>query len=284
MKEAVKTLIHYPVYYHTCYDEMKKRGFNVDGEQWASDVKKVVQKLNLNPTHELNVISVGCGSGTVDKPIIDTLLTKHSSIRFIAIDPAVDELNKFKQLVKDNKDEWKNVVFDFQTTTIEEYLEVNGAQTFGFIVMSHSAYHFKDVATTVVDLYNRLVKGGMLFSKMIDGGWEKFSAKVGEYFTDPKFNFIGTHDVEDVVKRRIPNARYETKKRDYTMDITECFDEESQAGALLIDFITILYKFRETCKPEIKKIILEYLVECCQKEGDKMLLSTDERDIVIFKD
>ncbi|XP_077866893.1 uncharacterized protein LOC144355696 [Saccoglossus kowalevskii] len=248
MKEAVKTVTHYPVYYYTCYDEMKKRGFNVDGEQWASDVKKVVQRLNLDPTQGLNVMSVGCGSGTVDKPIIDILLTMYSSIRFIAIDPVVKELNKFKQLVKDNKDEWKNVVFDFQTTTIEEYLEVNGTQTFGFIVMSHSAYHFKDVETTVVDLYNRPVKGGMLFSKMIDGGWEKFLLKVGEYFTDPMYNFIGTHFIEDVIKRHIPNARYETKKREYTVNMVDCFDEESKAGAYMIDSTTVIYKFRETCK------------------------------------
>ncbi|XP_006816457.1 histamine N-methyltransferase-like [Saccoglossus kowalevskii] len=150
--------------------------------------------------------------------------------------------------------------------------------------MSHSAYHFKDVETTVVDLYNRLVKGGMLFSKMIDGGWEKFSVKVGEHFTDTKLHFIGTHFIEDVIKLRFPNARYETKKREYTVDMVDSFDEESQAGAYLIDFITLVYKFRETCKPEIKKKLLEYLVECCRKEGDKILLSTDERDLVIFKD
>ncbi|XP_006818869.1 histamine N-methyltransferase-like [Saccoglossus kowalevskii] len=122
--------------------------------------------------------------------------------------------------------------------------------------MSHSAYYFKDVETTVVDLYNRLVKGGMLFTKMVDGGWEKFGVEVGEYFTNPKLHFIGTHFLENVIKRRIPNARYETKKREHTVDITDCFDEESQAGAYLIDFTTLIYKFRETCKPEIKKKII----------------------------
>ncbi|XP_006825774.1 histamine N-methyltransferase-like [Saccoglossus kowalevskii] len=119
---------------------------------------------------------------------------------------------------------------------------------------------------------------------MDDGGWEKLSVKFGEYYTDPFYNFIGTHAIEDIINRRVPNVRYGSIKRELWMEVTECFDEKSQVGSNLLDFFTQIYKFRENCKPEIKKQILDYMqYECCKKEESRILLNTDETDLFIFR-
>ncbi|XP_002741056.1 histamine N-methyltransferase-like [Saccoglossus kowalevskii] len=282
MKEVIKTLNHYPMYYHAYYDTLMA---TVDVDQRKNDVMTVVKKLKLDGTKALNVLTIGCGNGKSDEPFIDNLLANYLNISYTAVEPVADELTKFEQLVKNKGDQWNNVTFDFRAITIEEYLEMNERKQFGMIIAAHSAYHFKDVECTILDLYNCLDKGGILFTRMDDGAWEKLSVKVGEYYTDPGYNCIGTRAIEDIINSRLTTVRYGSIKRELWLDVTECFDEESQVGSHIIDFLTQIYNFREIAKPEIKKQILEYMRdECCKKEENKVLFSKDEKDLFIFRD
>ncbi|XP_006812179.2 uncharacterized protein LOC100368511 [Saccoglossus kowalevskii] len=137
---------------------------------------------------------------------------------YIAVDPAANELLKFKDLVKTKAEEWYNVIFDFQDITIEQYLEVNGTRQFGMIVASHSVYYWNNLETTTMELYSSLLKGGMMFFKITGGGWEKLCAKVGKYYLDPDCNFIGVHTIEDIFKRNRPNVNYQTERRELWVD------------------------------------------------------------------
>nr|XP_006818016.1 PREDICTED: histamine N-methyltransferase-like [Saccoglossus kowalevskii] len=257
----------------------------VDVDQRKNDVMTIVKKLKLDGTKALHVLTVGCGNGQNEAPFIDNLLTNYPNITYTAVEPVADELTKFKQLVKNKGDQWHNVTFDFRAITIEEYMEMNERKEFGMIIAAHSAYHFKDVECTILDLYNCLIKGGILFTRMDDGGWEKLSVKVGTYYTDPCHNFIGTHAIEDIINHRIPNVRYGSIRRELWLDVTECLDEESQVGSYIIDFLTQIHNFRGIAKPEIKKQILDYMRdECCKKEENKILFSIDENDLFIFRD
>ncbi|XP_077870422.1 histamine N-methyltransferase-like [Saccoglossus kowalevskii] len=163
--EEIKSLGQYPVEFHHRYDVTKKHGKNVEGDSWIKDAKETFAKLDLDPTHELRVLSIGCGNGKVDEPIIDVLLKKYSKIHYIALDPMPDELRKFRELVKARGDEWKNVTFDFQEYTIKEHLRTNN-QPYGLVVASHSAYYFDDIEQIVMQLYDSLLKNGMLFIRM----------------------------------------------------------------------------------------------------------------------
>ncbi|XP_006824397.1 histamine N-methyltransferase-like [Saccoglossus kowalevskii] len=204
---------------------------------------------------------------------------------YTAVEPVADELKKFEQLVKNKRDQWHKVTFDFRAITIEEYLEMNERKQFGMISATHSAYYFKDLEETIMNLYECLVKGGILFTRMDDGGLEKFISKVGEYYTDQLCNFIGTHAIEDIINRRIPNVRYGSIKRELWFNVTECFGEESEIGSYIINVFTKIYNFREKAKPKIKKQILDYMRdECCKKEDSRILFNTDERDLFIFRD
>ncbi|XP_002738772.1 histamine N-methyltransferase-like [Saccoglossus kowalevskii] len=285
MPEEIKSLIYYPIHYHVTYDVVKKNGFNVDGERWANDAKKTFARLDLDPSEEMNAITLGCGNGKVDESIINTLLEKYSKIRYTAVDPLPDELGKFEKMAKDNEKKWQNVKFDFQATTVEEYLEKEKNKTFGLIVISQSAYHFNDIEGTLAQLYNdNLVKGGMFFIKMVAGGWEKVFLKIGEYYCDPKFHFLGSETVKNMLKRRIPDIKLEVVGRDNLVDVTECFDEKSQDGGYMLECLTQVHDFRNFCKPEIKKAFMEYFRdECCNKDGDKFFLRAGEADLIAFK-
>ncbi|XP_002737502.1 histamine N-methyltransferase-like [Saccoglossus kowalevskii] len=284
MREEIKSLIHYPIHYHVTYDVVKKNGFNVDGERWANDAKKTFARLELDPSEELNAITIGCGNGMVDEPIIDTLLNKYPKIRYTAVDPLPDELGKFEKMAKDNEKKWGNVKFDFQVTTIEEYLERVEKRKFGLIILSHAAYHFQNVEVTLAHLYkNNLVTGGMFFCRMISGGWEKLTLKIGEHYYDPDQGFIGSQTVKDMLKRQIPDIELEIVPRGCLLNVTECFDEQSQDGGYMLECMTQIYDFRSFCKPEIKKDIMEHLKnKCCKKEGDKYFLMADEEDLIAF--
>ncbi|XP_077869475.1 histamine N-methyltransferase-like [Saccoglossus kowalevskii] len=125
----------------------------------------------------------------------------------------------------------------------------------------------------------------MLYFKIGDGGSIKLHEKLGEYYRSSNYNFIGSHAIEDIFKRRLPHVRYQTKRRQLSVDVINCFDEEPQQGSYVIDFITQIYEFRVNCKPEIKKQLLNYMRdECCTKVGIMLLLNADEKDLIILKD
>ncbi|XP_077868388.1 histamine N-methyltransferase-like [Saccoglossus kowalevskii] len=131
----------------------------------------------------------------------------------------------------------------------------------------------------------QLLKEGMMFFKIAGGGWEKLGIIIGKYYRDPDYNFIGIHAIKDIFDRRLPNVKYQTKQRELWVDVTDCFNEKSQIGSYMIDFITQIYKFRDNCKPEIQKQILYYMRnECCNSGDTAILLNSDETSLIIFKD
>ena len=62
----------------------------------------------------------------------------------------------------------------------------------------------------------------------------------------------------------------------HTYDITDCFDLDSHAGELLLDFMTEQEHFHRSLTPEIRKGILDLLRSKCstEKEGRVMFNST----------
>ncbi|XP_077868774.1 histamine N-methyltransferase-like [Saccoglossus kowalevskii] len=215
---------------------------------------------------------------------LDAVSTE-ASVLVQAIDPFKDELAKFEKIAKDNEKKWQNVKFDFQATTIEEYLEKEKNTMFGLIVVSHSAYHFNDIEGTLAQLYNdKLIKGGIFFTKMVSGAWEKILQKVGEYYYDPKLHFLGSETLTDILRSQIPDIKLEIVRKDNLLNVTECFDEKSEEGGLILDGLTQVYNFRNFCKPGIKKTLMEYFEnELCNKEGDTFLFNAGEEYLIAFR-
>ena len=81
-------------------------------------------------------------------------------------------------------------------------------------------------------------------------------------------------------RRGIPYAQYRQRSR---VDITQCFDQASEDGRLLLDFLTQVLKFKETASEEFQKEVMEYLASshCSERTSEGQVLFNNDWDAVV---
>ena len=69
------------------------------------------------------------------------------------------------------------------------------------------------------------------------------------------------------------------------LEITKCFDEASEEGVLLVDFLTHVAKFKETATEDQQKQLMEYLASshCSEKDGERVLSNNDWDALIASK-
>ena len=69
------------------------------------------------------------------------------------------------------------------------------------------------------------------------------------------------------------------------VDITKCFDESSEDGRMVVDFLTHVLKFKETAPAELQREVMEYLAssDCSQKTSDGRVLFNSDWDAVVVQ-
>ena len=82
-------------------------------------------------------------------------------------------------------------------------------------------------------------------------------------------------------RRGIPYTQHHQRSR---VDITQCFDEASEDGRLLLDFLTHVLRFKETASEELQKEVMEYLASsnCSEKTSEGQVLFNNDWDAVVF--
>ena len=70
-----------------------------------------------------------------------------------------------------------------------------------------------------------------------------------------------------------------------SLDITKCFDDASDEGNLLLDFITHVADFRGTVPGDLQRAVLERLAssDISEKKDGEILLSNDWDAFYIYK-
>ena len=91
-------------------------------------------------------------------------------------------------------------------------------------------------------------------------------------FQDRLVKFLSSADVRSCFDRHhVPYAQYHQASH---VDITQCFDETSEDGRLLVDFLTQIFKFKETAPADLQREVMEYLAssDCSEKMSDGRVL------------
>ncbi|XP_077991754.1 histamine N-methyltransferase-like isoform X1 [Glandiceps talaboti] len=289
MAVEIKTLIHFPDLYFKKYRAIVKNGWDIVDTERQQDMIKTFENFDGSNVSVLRVLAVGSGNGLVDEFIIGVLSKKFSTITYVVVEPDKDELQKFKDLatLKTNQGQWQNVNMEFNNATIEEYREKrNIAETkesFHIVHAIQCAYHFVDPASTLFNLYETLQKDGLLLIVMVKGSAEKVLEKVGEYYYDPKFHFIGSTFVRKSLEERFPDLKVSTKYRKKTIVVNECFKEDSQEGNDMLDLFTEILDFRKTAPKQLYDDVMKMIDTHCIKSDGKIILSADEEDLIIVK-
>ncbi|XP_022103974.1 histamine N-methyltransferase-like [Acanthaster planci] len=257
-------------------------------DQWEETIfqQTVVSKLKsaLDEQGELRVMGVGSGSGERECKMLIKLLQHFPRINIRAVEPLQEQLVKYQALTKSKTSDLRGVNFEWRQQTIEEYEKVEEPTKFHFIVAVHSVYYFDNLEDSLMYLHSILEPGGVIFidMKSDDSGLVRYWNHFAPYFHS-KYNFITSADVRSILDRHgIPYSQHHEWSR---VNITSCFDDASEEGSMVLDFLNHVTRFKESAAKDLKQQVLEYLASsaCSEKSGDEILLINDCDTIIISK-
>ncbi|XP_063174471.1 histamine N-methyltransferase isoform X1 [Candoia aspera] len=242
-----------------------------------------------NGKTEINVLSVGGGSGEIDLQILATLQSRYPGaiIHNDVIEPNAEQINSYKERVAKTSD-LKNIKFTWHKETSLEYesriMASKEMEKWNFIHMIQMLYYVKDVPATIRFFYSLLEPRAKLFIILVSGrsGWAKLWKKYGPRLPmNDLCLYISSADVEEMLDGS--GLKYQSHELPSDMDITDCFTEGNTTGELLLDFLTETCDFSKTAPLDLKNEIVEDLKkpEYSERRGDKYFFNNTLTAIMI---
>ncbi|KAL7991738.1 hypothetical protein Chor_015994 [Crotalus horridus] len=234
--------------------------------------KKLPQLISSisNGKPEINVLSVGGGSGEIDLEILARLQSEYPGviIHTDVIEPNAEQINSYKECVAKASD-LKNIKFTWHKETSLEYenriMDSKEMGKWNFIHM----IQIWDLSLQVSKRQGR-------------SGWAKLWRKYGHHLPPNDLClYISSADVEEVLDGS--ELKYQSYELPSDMDITDCFNEGSKTGELLLDFLTETYNFSKTAPLDLKNELIEDLKkpEYSERRGDKYFFNNTLSAIMI---
>ncbi|XP_032084715.1 histamine N-methyltransferase [Thamnophis elegans] len=253
--------------------------------------KKLPQLISSisNGKTEINILSVGGGSGEIDLEILARLQSEYPGviIHTDVIEPNAEQINSYKESVAKASD-LKNIKFTWHEETSLEYenriMDSKEMGKWNFIHMIQMLYYVKDMPATIRFFHSLLEDGAKLLIILVSGhsGWAKLWRKYGPRLPPNDLClYISSVDVEEMLDGS--GLKYQTYELPSDMDITDCFTEGNKTGELLLDFLTETYNFSKTAPLDLKNELTEDLKkpEYSERRGDKYFFNNTLTAIMI---
>lgn len=243
---------------------------------WQADRPQVLaflrQHLSSYTNRELSVLGIGVGDGEFDIQLIDFLYKELgvASLHYSALEPNEAQLQGFRRRAEAAK--LSTTHFEYIQSTAEEFTP---DRSFDLIHFIHSLYHMPtQEERLILDAHRWLGESGhVLISLSSEQGgiyqlMNRFWNRIDySFFTSGLF---GQESLLAVLERNKLNYRYELYP-EVAIDVTTCFDRESELGRNLLNFL--LQADIRNAPTELYEDILAALDELAYTQGDKRLLS-----------
>ena len=216
----------------------------------------------------LRVLSVGCGSGILDNPLIRTLsetvgdTADRMPVRYTGVDPNPVACNRFRQGFE------RSPASNVDLTVLESTVEALGNPgLFDLIHAVHSLYYFANPANSLQALIERLHPRGDLvifqapkaqLNQLADCFWVEHT-DVDIWFSDDVARYL-----------KLSGMQFDQHRIDAHVDVTSCFDPDCAEGRLILDFITQTDCERLGRRP--MEMVLVYLRAVGKVEADRILV------------
>ncbi|CAH1232570.1 HNMT [Branchiostoma lanceolatum] len=232
----------------------------------------------------VRVLGIGSGQGESDRVILKRLLQHHDSVYNRVVEPSETMIKKYKALAREDTS-LGAVKFDWRQQTAEEYFQTKDDTKFHLIHASHVLYYVEDPVATLRNMWEQLADGGYILLPMESekGDIGKMKLKMWEDFgqgdrltTALRFSGDIKGYLDALGISYICENAYVV-----SLNVTECFKENSESGALLLDFIT--HTPNASNMPEIRSMALEYIRRNSSVIGDKTIFQSTEETIVVLK-
>lgn len=225
--------------------------------EWLKDFS-----ANQAFTDSLKLLSVGCGSGILDNPLLQALAELGRPVVYTGIDPNAVACDRFR--VEFNQLHLDNVQLEVREETVET---ISCQHSLDIIHAVHSLYYFGNPAVEIAKLLGRVKRGGKLLI---------FQAPMAELNQLADCFWFHEQDVDiwfsEKLEQHLLESEfvYEKARLDGRIDVARCFDAADQNGSMILDFITQV----DCCglKPDARQKLLDYLTSIAEFDGDKILV------------
>ncbi|XP_042299828.1 histamine N-methyltransferase-like isoform X2 [Sceloporus undulatus] len=238
---------------------------------------------------QINVLSVGGGSGEIDLQILTKVQVNYPGavIHNDVIEPSAEQITCYQERVAKTSS-LENIKFTWHKETSLEYEGRMKAskemKKWHFIHMIQMLYYVKDIPATIEFFHSLLEPGAKLLIILVSGcsGWARLWKKYGSRLPlNDLCLYVSSADIEEILDGA--GLKYQSYELPSHMDITDCFTEGNKKGELLLDFLTETYNFSKTAPLDLKNEIVDDLkkLEYSEKKGDKYLFNNNLSAIVI---
>ncbi|NES70096.1 MAG: class I SAM-dependent methyltransferase, partial [Okeania sp. SIO2D1] len=178
------------------------------------------------------ILSIGCGSGVFEKPFLTKLLELNKSIHFVGVEP--NEVGCVKT------GEWCQELSTFQPEKFRfkihpvELEKFESSQSFDIILLIHSFYYFSEIESSFQKVYELVGEEGMTIIAIavktkLNEPYHYISQRLYQrprFFSEDLYQFFSEQ-----------NIPFSQEIIEFSVNITKCFQKDSQLGKYLLDFI-----------------------------------------------
>ncbi|NEO56872.1 MAG: class I SAM-dependent methyltransferase [Okeania sp. SIO3B5] len=228
---------------------------------------KVIEK-HQSSQESYSILSIGCGSGLFEKPFLKKLIELNKSIHFVGIDPNKVECVKTEEWChKLNRFQPDKFTFKIHPIKLEKF---ESSQSFDIILLIHSFYLFSEIESSFHKIYELLEEEGIVVIVIaIKTELRELLYYVTQrlyqrsiLLSDDLYQFFSEHNIS--VHQEIIES---------PLNITKCFQKDSQLGKHLLDFI--VGANTTYFSPSQLQVLLDYLSSNSQKlEGGEIMIPT----------
>lgn len=219
------------------------------------------------PKETFRVLSVGCGSGILDLPLIQTLADHIKTsgddrlIHYTGIDPNVVACDRFRDEFIDRG------INSTKLSVLEETVEsYDHAEPFDLTHVVHSMYYFAEPDVSLQLLIEHVAEDGELvifqapkgeLNRLADCFWQGH-VKDAIWFSD---------DLDEHLKET--DVSFTRSRLDAEVDVTDCFDSDCPNGRLTFDFL--VQSDCENLPEPIRNRVLDHLRSISRVKDGKIL-------------
>ena len=221
-----------------------------------------------------SVLGVGSADGQNDLVILG-IITKHLSslnqgkpeVFSRIIEPNTHELQAFKAAVTQIPLSVKKLAelsFEWVPTTFQEYSNNrHQPNSFNLIHFIHSLYYM-DAESTLLHCYDKELKRNGVILCLVQTEDSYFPKMRKKYLGMLNFGltFYTTEEIVSIAKKHF--WKHELRTSRFRVDITKCYDETSEEGSLLLDFLTHQQNFRLFADRELLASMMAFLTDMSQ--------------------
>lgn len=204
------------------------------------------------------MLSVGCGGGVMDRRVAQVFADHVDSLSLVGVDPNPEHTRAFQQQLSGEG-------FDVRVFT-SGFEDFQSDRNYDLIHFIHCLYYFEHIEPELRKAVDMLGPDGTLvvlqapneaLNHLADRVWKKQFER-SAWYSDDVIAALARMDVELQVQRI-----------DAEVDVTECFEIDSESGCEILDFIVQA----ETRKlsPAFRTSLLESLRAICREQGERLL-------------